>query len=407
MRVEELNPPADAWQGSPVPFDAFFKSFRHEGLPEPTPPRADGPARGASRARPRRGERTHAGPVAAPPAVAETGACPACVDEYLALCRKYGTEANAGVLVFLRFRSSSCLQPTARFFCKDMLPLADTLLLHPAECLRVACADFSEARMRSAGATALASVLPLMGSSLEKLVLKGSAVGGYGAREIAVALRQCPRLAHLDMQKCAIGSFGAAAVASLLIETSGCKAGERGIALDSGASGASVHSPDGGAEGAGALRFLDLSLNSAGVPGTMRVKAAVLRRTAPILVRMDGNIVLAEVMSSLTHGIGLVFAIGGALAVWERVQAQEASAQVAAAVYSLSLIALYLTSCVYHGYQLRARGGGVMAPYRCTWHSWQHLWRRLELCPCLLSSSASLFDETLILSLLILLLLQP
>jgi len=49
--------------------------------------------------------------------------------------------------------------------------------------------------------------------------------------------------------------------------------------------------------GSGGLQFVDLSLNNAGVEGTMAVKGALLLRSkdhAPLVVRMDGNIVHAE-----------------------------------------------------------------------------------------------------------------
>eukprot|EP00802_Teleaulax_amphioxeia_P022190 Tamp_22612.p1 GENE.Tamp_22612~~Tamp_22612.p1 ORF type:complete len:262 (+),score=17.93 Tamp_22612:1-786(+) len=109
-----------------------------------------------------------------------------------------------------------------------------------------------------------------------------------------------------------------------------------------------------------------MSLNGAGVRGTMRVKQALLLRASPLTVRMDGNIVLAEVMSSVTHGIGFLFSVVGAFFVYLRVTREGAyslsvqspdstesvsapTQQVAAAVYSLTLMALYFTSCIYHG----------------------------------------------------------
>jgi hemolysin III len=70
-------------------------------------------------------------------------------------------------------------------------------------------------------------------------------------------------------------------------------------------------------------------------------------------------------MSSVTHGIGFVLSVVGAMLVYSRVtrqgacslsiprqdnasQASPSTQQVAAGVYSLSLMALYLTSCIYH-----------------------------------------------------------
>ena len=117
-------------QGHDGTFEFLYKSFKHPGQPNRfTSPRPRVLATGVD--------------------VAAESQCPQCVNDYLDLCTKYNTEGNAGVLVFLRFRTTRSLNPTPRFFCKDMLPLADLLLSHPDECARLATVEFSEARLRS------------------------------------------------------------------------------------------------------------------------------------------------------------------------------------------------------------------------------------------------------------------
>ena len=95
---------------------------------------------------------------------AHASKCPAVVDHYIELCRKYNTEANAGVLTFLRFKTRA-LTPSERFFCKDMLPLADVLLL-----VRRVCASPLPMAQRSASCACVSlSLLASLSSSLGPL----------------------------------------------------------------------------------------------------------------------------------------------------------------------------------------------------------------------------------------------
>lgn len=318
--------------------DGFYKSFRHPGT-------GDHGASAGSNTEPSRraaDEQAHHRHLV----------CPASVGVYLEACRTYSTDPNAGSLVFLRFQTH-VLAPTAPFKCKDMLALAEALLLHTDVCARIVCADFSEARLGSSGAAALGSVLPAM-QRLETLILKGNAIGGYGAQALAPALAQCACLSHLDLQRCALGAVGVASLAIELLETSleGIEDPEVKVPQREMRSRGRAKSPAPrlrrGGEGGRGLRFMDLSLNAAGLRGTLRVKGALVRRAEMVLVRMDGNIVWAEVMSCVTHAVGFLMSVAGAEAVRQRVREQSAAIRLPALVYSLCLSALYLASSCYH-----------------------------------------------------------
>ena len=69
------------------------------------------------------------------------------IESYVKFCDMYGTEPNGGVLVALRFKCET-LRPTSKFFCKDMLPLADVICAHKAQINYITKADFSLARVR-------------------------------------------------------------------------------------------------------------------------------------------------------------------------------------------------------------------------------------------------------------------
>ena len=70
----------------------------------------------------------------------------AIIDSYVQFCDLYGTEPNGGVLVALRYRSE-VLRPTHKFFCKDMLALADVLSAYKEQTSHILKADFSLARV--------------------------------------------------------------------------------------------------------------------------------------------------------------------------------------------------------------------------------------------------------------------
>eukprot|EP00960_Hanusia_phi_P052795 761663-Hanusia_phi.AAC.1 len=199
--------------------------------------------------------------------------CPASVDCYLDECRKYGIQPNPGVLVALRFQLRA-MRPTAKFHCRDLMPLAEVLIKHGRACEHVKVADFSHARLQSHGAIVLSRILPHV--KWERIEMQNNPIGGHGAKALASALSQCETVKHIGLRRCCIGTVGAAAIASELLEKDGNQS----------------------------LSFLDLSTNHTGLQGVVRVKRSVLTRRRPVSIRMEGNIVLAEILSSATHGVG-------------------------------------------------------------------------------------------------------
>mmetsp|Transcript_45477 Transcript_45477/g.114030 ORF Transcript_45477/g.114030 Transcript_45477/m.114030 type:complete len:451 (-) Transcript_45477:144-1496(-) len=245
-----------------------------------------------------------------------TGACPPSVDDYLQQCQKYKTEPNSGILVSLRFQLP-VLRPTKPFHCKDVLPLAEVLIAGGAP--HVVEGDFTLARLRSHGAITLAHALPK--TNWQVLKLRHNPIGGYGAAALAPAVAKTASLSHVDLRACSIGAVGAEAFASAVVE-----------------------------KGAASARTLDLSVNATGLRGTLRMKAALAVGDGSVKVDMDNNIVLAEVLNSLTHGLGVL----ATLAAWGPLVDRAAAGQWAhvwsSKVYLVSLLTLYSASTLYHSF---------------------------------------------------------
>ena len=334
---------------------------------------------------------------ALPPAPAT--AAPATVRQYLSLCRDYGAAPNAGVLTTLRFALPT-LRPSGAFHDLDMLPLVDLLLLAPGAAhiraldLTQASRDgplFGRCGIGSHGAVALAALLrgdaASAGAGGQRQRQRGAGEG-QGKGEEKVARGGC-RLESLELSGNAIGAFGGVALAEALGSRGGAsslrKLGLRKCFIDERgglAMAERVLAPGSGS----ALEDIDLSVNNLGMRALAACEAALAARAGeasrvaaaaaataaatasaqrrplpppplppppppppPMKANLEGNLVFAEVMNSVTHGLGIVLAIVGT--VFMGLRAAEMGSwrhRLAATVYSTALIILFTASCLYH-----------------------------------------------------------
>ena len=258
--------------------------------------------------------------------------------EYIATCRFYGAAVNAGVLTSLRF-ALPCLRTSDHFHDTDMLALSEILLRHANGPLRyIKRLDFSISGkqvtrdgtrgFKSHGAVALAKVLQVA-EYLSEVRLQRNSVGPYGATAIFLALRHNKSIQFLGMRRCRVGERGAFVLAQVLQET----------------------------ENDRALREIDLSANYIGHYGCERVEQALKKlnqnivRTEDLLtVDLEGNLVFQEVMSAVTHGLGVLLAFVGSFAMSQRVADKSHLHVVSCGVYSASLVVLYTSSTLYHSF---------------------------------------------------------
>lgn len=275
--------------------------------------------------------------------------------EYTLACQVYGCaqRINPGILTTLRF-SLPTLRVSGNFFDQDMLALAEVLLKHCNGHLRyIRRLDFSLAAqegkqfgkkgIRSHGAYALSRVLQ-MSRHIEEVFLPGNRIGPYGASAIFCAARSNPTLRTLLMRGCRIGERGAFAFVSQILLAE---------------NGETINTKCG-------LREVDLSVNKMGFYGVLAIDKGMKKRielletqtpqqlrgksVTIIEVDLEGNMVFQEVMNCVTHGLGILLAMIGTILLSRGVRGKPRHYVISCAIFSVSLIVLYLSSTLFHSF---------------------------------------------------------
>ena len=182
------------------------------------------------------------------------------------------------------------------------------------------------------------------------LLFAGNRIGPYGASAIFCAAKHNPTLRTLLMRGCRIGERGAfALVSQLLIE----KTDEEDEESRCG------------------LREIDMSCNQIGFFGVFAIEKGLRNRMERIKARHDaskngcqnnnldsyimevdleGNLIFQEVMNCVTHGLGILLAVIATILLSNEVKGKPKHYIVSCAIYSTSLIVLYLSSTLYHSF---------------------------------------------------------
>lgn len=248
------------------------------------------------------------------------------VSDYIAVCKFYGCETNAGVFTTLRF-SLPCLRVEA-FQDSDMLALAEVFLKYGNGPLSyISRLDFRLRRGQSGfgshGALVLSKILQ-HSKHIQDVFLPRHKIGSYGASAIFIACTSNEIVQKLNLRRCAVGERGALAFAELCCSSSEC-----------------------------GLLDVDLSANHIGLKGSIAIEKALKERDKdlPILtINLEGNLVFQEIMNGVTHGLGILLAMAGAAILTLRVQDQSERHVLSCAVYSTSLVVLYTSSTLYHSF---------------------------------------------------------
>jgi hemolysin III len=307
----------------------------------------------------------------------------------MSACRFYGcgNRINSGVLTTLRF-SLPALRVSADFYNADMLALCEILLHHANGALSyIRRLDFSLSGLESSnksaqhgqhgrhdapsglapgltshGALTLSKVLHVA-RHIEEVNLRRNNIGPFGASAIFLACFENPysRVGKINMRRCRVGERGALVLAELLAKSH-----------DKTNHEASPHifRPL-------ALREIDLSSNYIGVQGCVeldralqhRHKALVLFSSAadettrttttiapnhappfPISINLEGNLVFSEVMNGVTHGLGSLLSLVAVYVMHQQVRDKDWFHVASCAVYSASLVILYISSTLFHSF---------------------------------------------------------
>jgi hemolysin III len=259
--------------------------------------------------------------------------------EYMAACRFFGVghRVNAGVLTTFRFSLPS-LRVSGSFHDADMLALSEILLRYGNGPLKyIKRLDFSlsskegklhgKAGFRSHGALTLSKVLQ-GAEHIEEVLLQRNRIGPYGAAAIFIACADNSSIKKIVMRRCSAGERGALAFAELVVTSQ-----------------------------VTGLREVDISANGIGFKGSVAVEKALTERAAredlhPMTVDMEGNLVFQEIMNGVTHGLGIMLAMIGSSLLSKRVQGMSHRHYVSCAIYSTSLIILYLSSTLFHSFSI-------------------------------------------------------
>jgi hemolysin III len=265
--------------------------------------------------------------------------------DYANACHLYQTSLNVGVVATLRY-SLPCLRVVGPFGNADMLAVSEVLLRHVNGPLRyLRRLDFSDARCRiggngtknnnnnsfygiqSHGALALAKVLQ-KSEHLHEVRLQRNRIGAYGATALFIAVANNTSIHTLALRRCRIGERSAFVFVELIATSLTC-----------------------------GLREVDLSANYIGFKGCLAIEQALIARANssqaglhPMIVNMEGNLVLQEIMSGVTHGLGVLLAFAGSALIYEDVKDKSARHFISGVVYSTSLVVLYVSSTLYHSF---------------------------------------------------------
>eukprot|EP00526_Cylindrotheca_closterium_P000445 CAMPEP_0113610332 /NCGR_PEP_ID=MMETSP0017_2-20120614/4977_1 /TAXON_ID=2856 /ORGANISM="Cylindrotheca closterium" /LENGTH=548 /DNA_ID=CAMNT_0000519227 /DNA_START=17 /DNA_END=1663 /DNA_ORIENTATION=+ /assembly_acc=CAM_ASM_000147 len=251
--------------------------------------------------------------------------------EYMTLCQFYKVPYNSGVLTTLRYRLPS-LRVGNSFHDTDMLALTELLLRHSNSNLSyIKRLDFTipgkeGKRYRSMkfgftshGALALAKTLQYT-KYVTQVWLPKHRIGPYGASALFWACSTNSTIEQLNLRRCRIGERGAYAFCELILNE---KTG---------------------------LEDVDLSANVIGHRGTVAIEKAIKEGGAAIYVNLEGNLVIPEIMNGVTHGIGTIVCLIGGYLLSDRVKDSTPVHKISCAVYTISLLVLYLSSTLYHSF---------------------------------------------------------
>ena len=256
--------------------------------------------------------------------------------DYIAACRMYGCEQriNAGILTTIRFSLPS-LRVSGAFHDQDMLALVEVLLKHSNGYLSfIHRLDFTLAGkvgknyrrygFSSHGALALAKLLQTT-KYVRSVLIPKHKIGPYGATALFVACAQNSSIERIGMRGCRIGGKGAMAFAELIPSSS--KTG---------------------------LLEVDLSANRIGPEATTAIERGLEERfksdLVPVSVNLEGNHVFPQIMNAITHCLGVILSFVGGYLLSQRIKGLSKVHEISCAVYTTSLLALYLSSTLYHSF---------------------------------------------------------
>lgn len=257
------------------------------------------------------------------------------LQQYIACTKLYGCDgANSGVVTTIRF-SLPNLRVSSPFNDADMLALVEILFQHCNDHLQfIKTLDFRSIRkprrqngFHSHGIIALSKVLNIS-KHITCLILDDSTnLGFHSAQVLFQALSKNSVITSLHMKNCRIGKRGALQFVQHILSQNTNTNTKRS-----------------------SLKKVDLRLNRIGYSGCNAIEKALKNHPNNLDVNLDGNLVLQEVMNSVTHGFGVLLCILGSTLLMNRVKHASFNHKWSCCVYSISLLVLYASSTLFHSF---------------------------------------------------------
>lgn len=113
------------------------------------------------------------------------------------------------------------------------------------------------------------------------------------------------------------------------------------------------------------LTEIDLSNNYLTIEGVRQLELAQLERKklglSNIRIDIEGNVIIAEILNSTTHALGIILCLIGSQLLMDKARDQETTIHyISCLIYSISLMVLYISSTLYHSFFLMKRTKQVL-----------------------------------------------
>lgn len=265
-----------------------------------------------------------------PPSITNGIGIPA--EQYIKNCEQFDLNVDPSVVIALK-TNWPVLQPSKQFGQGAMLPLMGILEQnnHVVK-LNLSSTSMQDSRYRASGngnsnARALSSILR-MNYTIKELDLSDTGLDDDGIAEICTIIKSNKSVEILNLSYNTFGELGAKLLKEALIENN-------------------------------TLKKLDLSRNALGYQSINSLLCSCISNNLEIAT--NGNYVFEEILNSVSHGVAfLVSIIGAFLLISTAIERGTDYHFWACAIYSFSLMFLFLSSSLFHSFFMLPKTSRVL-----------------------------------------------
>lgn len=245
------------------------------------------------------------------------------VQKYIQNCKRFDISIDPNVVIALTTQWE-IIQPTKKMCEGGLLPLIDILENNKIiKKINLASSAMQDSRYGlpgagNANARALKTILS-GNNSIVELDISNTGIDDEGLIEISEGLKNNKTVTSLNLSKNHFGKIGAESLKK---------------ALEANLS----------------LKNLDLSRNALGFNS---INSLLCSCRSDIIVKTNGNFVFEEVLNAVSHGIGFLVSLLGSVLMMSVVSDKSRYPELcfwACALYSYSLMFLFLFSCLFHSF---------------------------------------------------------